>query len=236
MTAGRGAGMATDPWTLVSVHVPKTAGTSFRQALLRGYGDGLRVDNADRPLAHPRWQRRMAAAREALAHAGRPLQEACVHGHFLPLKYSLARRVRFAVWLRDPVQRVVSRYHHYQRHGHQEPHHLRWGLVPGLSLEEFVRLPQYRDTYAEYLWGFPLRRFDFIGIVEDYESDLARFARCFGLDAPPGIERANSNPERTASAYVLEPRLERLIRACNARDLRIYERACSLNALGPGTD
>ncbi|WP_024868640.1 sulfotransferase family 2 domain-containing protein [Pseudoxanthomonas suwonensis] len=219
-------GTGRDRWTLVSVHVPKTAGTSFRLELQRAFGDGLRLDNADRPLAHPRWQRRADALRQACLHAGRGLPEACIHGHFLPLKYALARRVRFAVWLRDPVQRVISRYHHYLRHGRDERHHERFGLVPGLTLEQFVRLPQYQDTCAEYLWGFPLERFDFVGIVERYHSDVVRFAECFDLQLEPSTQRANYNPERDGSRYEVEPGLERLIRRCNPRDVALYERAC----------
>lgn len=214
------------PWALISVHVPKTAGTSFAEVLRRIYGDSLRVDNADRPLAHARGERRLAALRHACATASRALPEACVHGHFMPLKYAFARRTRFCIWLRDPVQRVVSRYHHYRRHGENEPHHLRWGLVPGLSLEEFVRLPQYRNTYAEYLWAFPLRRFDFVGSVERYEQDMERFVDCFGFARELAAEvRTNCNPERDAGReYRLEPAQERLIRQCNARDLALYEK------------
>ena len=218
---------------LVSVHVPKTAGTSFREALHRIHGDALLLDNADRPLAHARWARRSRAIRDALAGAGRELPAACVHGHFLPVKYALARRVRFCTWLRDPVQRIVSRYHHYVRHAEREPHHARWGLVPGLSMEAFVRLPQYRDTYAEYFWMFPLARFDFIGIVEDYEADLVRFCDRFGF-AHQGLagESRNRNPSRPSTAYDVEPALERLIRAFNPRDLAIYQRALDLRARG----
>lgn len=214
------------PWTLVSVHVPKTGGTSVAEALRRIYGESLHADNADRPLAHTRSERRLAALRHACATAGRPLPAGCVHGHFMPLKYALARRARFCIWLRDPVQRVVSRYHHYRRHGHIEPQHLRHGLVPGLSLEQFVTLPQYRDTYAEYLWAFPLRRFDFVGIVERYEQEAVRFAYHFGFEPEQMVgARSNCNPERDAGGYVLEPAQERLIRRCNARDLLLYERA-----------
>ena len=220
--------MATEdkPWSLVSVHVPKTAGTSFAAALRQLYGERLRADNGDRPLAHSRGQRRWAALRHACSMAGAVLPDACVHGHFMPAKYALVRRARFCIWLRDPVQRVVSRYHHYCRHGQLEPQHLRWGLVPGLSLEQFVRLPQYRNTYAEYLWAFPLRRFDFVGVVERYEQDMLRFADCFGFaPAQMRLERSNGNPERAGAGYQLEPAQERLIRQCNALDVGIYERA-----------
>jgi hypothetical protein len=183
----------------------------------------MRLDNGDAPLSQPRWQRRADALRHALIHAGSVLPDACIHGHFLPLKYALARHTRFAVWLRDPVQRVVSRYQHYLRHGQDEPQHARWGLAPGLSLEQFVRLPQYHNTYAESFWAFALRRFEFIGIVESYDADIARFARIFGFDLDLRGEPANRNPQRTSAAYVVEPAVERLIRRFNARDLAIYE-------------
>ena len=213
-------------WTLISVHVPKTAGTSFRQALQRAYGNGLRLDNDDRPMSHPRWQRRAGALRDSLSNAGRSLPEACVHGHFLALKYACVRQARFAVWMRDPVQRMVSRYFHYVRHCQNEPHHLRWGLAPGLSLEEFVRLPQYWNTASEYLWGFPRRRLDFVGIVEQYDTEIERFARHFDLEGKWDGDRANRNPARKSSGYELDPALERLIRRCNAEDQALYDWAC----------
>ena len=212
-------------WTLVSVHIPKTAGTSLGAMLHANFGDMLKADYDDRPLSRPRWTRRIQALRHALAHAGERSQAACIHGHFLPLKYASMRGMRYSTWLRDPVQRVLSRYHHYQRHASDEPQHARWGLVPGLSLADFVRLPQYRDTCAEYLWAFPLRRFEFVGIVEDHASELSRFARQFELTVANGLARHNRNPEKAGTRYAVEPAMDRLIRRLNARDVALYEAA-----------
>ena len=225
MSAGLGNRM------LAAVHLPKTAGTSFREALQRAFGDGLRLDYDDRPLAHGRWARRMAAVRHAAANAGRHPEARCVYGHYLPLKYATMRRVGFCVWLRDPVQRVLSRYHHHQRHAGRENWHERWGLAAGMDLEQFVRLPHYQDTCAEYLWMFPLHRFDFIGIVEDYDAELERFGARFGLD--PRLlagESRNRNPHKAEATYRVEPAMQRLIRSCNARDVALYERALDLAA------
>lgn len=217
-----------DPWTLVSVHIPKTGGTSFSEVLRKGFGSGLLVDNGDRPLAHSRLDRRFAALAGSCRHAGKLVPYSCVHGHFLPVKYALARRVRFCIWLRDPVQRVVSRYYHYQRHGHNESQHLRWGLMPGLSLEEFVRLPQYHNSYSEYLWGFSLRRFEFIGVMERYQHEIARFTQIFDLDSEQQV-RTNFNPNKAAGeGYQLDSALERLIRRNNSRDVAIYEHALEM--------
>lgn len=212
---------------LVVVHMPKTAGTSLRALLSDAFGDGLHEDYADTPLQRGRVERRVRALRDALRHAGRPLEAPCVYGHFLPLKYALARGARFVTWLRDPVQRVVSRYHHYQRAVEAgEALHVRWGLVPGLSLEAFAALPQYRDTYAEYLWGFPLRRFEFIGRVECFDADLERLCDRFGLARPQVPVRVNANPLRSGDGYAVPPATEALIRRLNPRDVAIYARAC----------
>lgn len=214
---------------LVAVHMPKTGGTTFRDALRRAYGDALRLDYDDRPLANGRLARRATALRNAAANAGREAQPGCIYGHYLPLKYATLRQANFCVWLRDPVQRAVSRYHHYQRRVEQETRHARWGLVPGLSLEAFIRLPHYQNTYAEYFWMFPLERFDFIGIVEEYDTELHRFAACFGIDSSVlAGESHNRNPDKAEVYYAVEPSVERLIRACNARDVALYERALQL--------
>lgn len=213
--------------TLVAVHVPKSAGTSMREALVASFGERMLLDNGDRPLAHARWVRRLRALETGLRLRNRTLPVACVYGHFLPLKYAWIRQARYCIWLRDPVQRVVSRYHHYRRHVDDEPQHRRWGLVPGLSLEAFVRLPQYRNTCAEYLWGFPLERFDFVGVVERLDADWTRFRQAFPVGAS-NTSRANANPDKGGGDYHLDARMAGLIRDMNRRDMAIYERALAL--------
>lgn len=217
-------------YALAAVHVPKTAGTSFQAALREYFGQTMRLDYDDKPLSHARWPRRLHAVGHAIRIAGQSLPASCVYGHYLPLKYSSLRGVRFCTWLRDPVQRVISRYHHYRRHVNDEPQHARHGLTPGLTLEQFVRLPQYQDSYAEYFWGFPLGRFDFIGIVEHHAAELERFARVFRIDVSLVAEPLNRNPETLGQRYEVDAAIESLIRECNPRDVRIYQRALEMRA------
>lgn len=37
---------------IVSVHIPKAGGTSFRELLQKEYGSGLMLDCDDKPLVH----------------------------------------------------------------------------------------------------------------------------------------------------------------------------------------
>lgn len=214
------------PW--IVVHVPKTAGTSLRGSLREHFGDGLLVDDGDRPLMHARWRRRGAALARGVAHAGRPAPAACVIGHFLAIKYRWARGARFAIWVRDPVARVLSRYGHYQRDvASGDASHAARGLVPGLTLAQFLAIPNYRDTMAEYLWGFPLERFDFIGSVEHFDADLERFSRVWLQGAAVTPRRANVGRDARESAEV-DSGMASAIRAANARDVLLHDAAMAL--------
>ena len=81
---------------LVSVHLPKTAGSSFFAELNRHFDNQVVNDVADLPLHKPAWQRRA----NALKHrwfAAPTVDIACVHGHFLPYKYAGAENATFIV-------------------------------------------------------------------------------------------------------------------------------------------
>ena len=179
------------------------------------FGERLLLDYDDRPLAHD------AGVRNAQAQAFEPDGELlrrfdCVHGHFLPAKYAdKGIPCRFAVWLRDPVQRVVSRFLFAQRQGR--------GEVARMTLAEFCQAERYHNLYAQYLWNFALDGFDFVGITEDYAQSVQVFRRRFGL--APGADAAwNVNPGKAVgSAYIVEPEVRRLIEQANAHDLEIYE-------------
>ena len=57
----------------------------------------------------------------------------------------------------------------------------------GLS-RHFAFCPELRNIYSKYLWGFPLRRFDFVGIAEFSEMESRRFSRdVLGSDSSPVV-------------------------------------------------
>lgn len=223
---------------LVSAHLPKTAGTSFAAALQSHFGERYRGDYADLPMqiSPPRrkWKALSAGAR---MRAESTNGVACVHGHFLPLKYRIGlrgREARFVTWLRDPVERVISHYHYWLRDydGDDPTQPLRNRVLrEGWSLQRFCLGPELRNLYRQYLWGFPAERFDFIGITERYDDDLALFGqRYLGGDAV--VARALANPQRDDQPYPIDPALRARIARHHDADVRLYAWAKARNQVG----
>ncbi|MGE3803217.1 MAG: sulfotransferase family 2 domain-containing protein, partial [Gemmataceae bacterium] len=162
----------------ISVHVPKTAGTSFRHALESHFGAArICLDYGDRPMNVPSLARKTRALWELARGLVSPWPAVdCIHGHFLPLKYAgLARRgpVKFITWLRDPIDRLLSAYRHYRRQQVTDSTRMNGRVArEQWPLDKFLLHPHYRDRYARFLWRFPLERFDFVGITEHYQDDL----------------------------------------------------------------
>lgn len=202
---------------LVSVHIPKTGGTTFRRTVLEpAFGDRILLDYEDKPLA------RDTAERNAHAHRFLPGDDLlarydCVHGHFHAVKYAnAATPCEFACWLRDPVERVLSWFLYAQRGN---------GPVKGMTFTDFLSLDRYHNVYAKYLWSFDIERFDFVGITEDYERSLDVFRRRFGIDACREGLAFNANPDKDVrQAYVVSSKEREFIERTNSGDRDIYER------------
>lgn len=219
---------------LISVHMPKTAGSSFQATLAQHFKEGLQLDYADRPLHHSALSRNARASWQCLRGRFSDPDPSvhCIHGHFLPLRFRLLRSpepLQFVTWLRDPVQRLVSHYEYWKRSyeaGQSGPLH-RQMIEENWSLEDFAARPELRNIYSKFLWGFPLARFEFIGISEDYEEELAEFGRRI-LNADTRPEQINVNPEQRGSDYSINPDLRQRIERLHASDMRLYAQALKL--------
>jgi hypothetical protein len=127
------AGAAKPPphpgYTLVFLHVPKTAGLSLREVLLER--------NGDRPAFRIITPVRDSERLRALPHAEREAL-ALVEGHlYYGIHELLPRPCVYVTMLRDPVERVLS-YYSFVREW--EPHHLHAAITEGnLSLAECIR-------------------------------------------------------------------------------------------------
>lgn len=215
--------------TFISLHLPKTGGTSFKASLMTHFGDRYRDDYNDQALSHPRLDRFRAAlsAGEVIAVQGLNNIE-CVHGHFMPVKYQrldARRALTFVTWMREPVARMLSHYD-YWRENYDErtaaPHH-RQVIEEGWTLKQFCLSEQFRNIYTQYLWGFPLERFAFIGITEYFREDMREFSERF-LSTSLEPKYLNTTKFGVSRRIVDEAFLKK-VRDFHAADIQLYQRA-----------
>ena len=185
---------------IVSIHIPKTAGSSFRTLLGQIYGDRLLLDYGGEVTG---------------------LDSAeVVHGHFPATKY-LGRfpDAKVITWLRHPVERVISYYYYWlrtERHGN--PNH-DYFLDNQLSLLEFARFTPLRREISSYIEGFDPEQFFFVGIVECYERDVRKLARLLGWSEIPAI-RENVTLDKPAVSLELREEIARL----HSEEMALYRR------------
>lgn len=248
---------------LISLHIPKTAGSSFRQALSDGlgearlhldYGHGaafaqLAAAGCDPLDLHRRWldMGYLEAARAFKAARGN-LEEpvACVHGHFPAVKYLPAlaeRRTRFVTWLREPLSRMVSNYRYWMSldpAGVEDPLVARV-LRENWSLEAFCLSPALANYQSLWLRRVPLKLFTFIGVMEHYEQDLERLSsllKAEGLIAEPlKPKHLNSSPAPDDREAESERRaaLRPAFEKLHARDMKLYRHTLAKRELALGT-
>lgn len=169
---------------IISIHMPKTAGVSFRATLEEHFGEGFSHDYADFPLNQPPQTRYESAIKAGEAVNRSDFSSiSCIHGHFLPVKYlelANGRDCKFVTWLREPLARLVSHYHYWYRTYDESSLSTaalhRRVVEESWSLEDFCLSKELRNVYTQFLSGFPMDKLDFIGITEHYEQDLRHFS------------------------------------------------------------
>ncbi len=222
---------------LISVHLPKTAGSSFLSAIEMHYGDHLVQDYGDRPINRTTLQRNWHAIERCVLNMGgqsRFRHTQCVHGHFMPLKYRFLKTSspkQFVVWMRDPVERLASHYLYWTRNYnpidagrlHRRVVEEKW------TLERFCLGPEMRNIYSKFFWFFPLEKFDFVGITEYYDTEIDYFSEHI-LGAKLQSLRVNVNPTPVESFYIDDPEFRSRILAYHQADATLYQHALALRA------
>lgn len=218
----------------ISLHLPKTAGSSFRAALEQTFGHHLLKDYQGSGISLPQYKRHQKALQQAQTIATNGLQNVeCVHGHFLPFKYLLlddTTPLTFITWMREPVSRAISHYYYWQRNYNSEtsaPHHKKV-IEERWSLEKFCLSLEFQNIYCQYLWAFPLEYFSFIGITEHYDKDVKYFSDNFLRKALPVLK---VNTGTLAEEIPLSKKALKKIQLFHQKDITLYQKALELRQI-----
>lgn len=210
---------------IYSIHIPKTAGTSFRRALEQRYGSRLALyygpqDPKTTPLLKAATSRDLAARVAELPDRGFEV----LHGHYqlkavLPLIQDPSRQVW--TWLRDPVDRVMSQYDFFKERALELDPLAKKVKSGEVEFGKFERVRGVREVQTRYLAGGSISEFAFVGITERFELGLELL---FGADAPRLPMRYNATLEKREVTYEDRAR----IAALNSRDMMLYAEALQL--------
>ena len=194
----------------LSIHIPKTAGTTFRELLQKYYGEAICL-HYYRPFDY----------------TGRPIDEIpsgtqCVHGHFGARRFlENYNEIELITWIRNPVDRVVSEYEHLKRSPDPQSG-LSQLIAAGATLLDFAEHDYARNTHARYFDGINPDHFTFVGLSENFDSELDRFHEITGIDLPKG-HRVNVNPFKRGLHYsVTDIEREKLMQL-NTEDFDLYD-------------
>lgn len=212
---------------IIYSHIPKCGGVSFRKALLDHYKPNEILHPwfwfqtrpeyqkaIDMWQDYPKLKRQWDKATDKI-HPNVKI----IMGHF-PMRlfdglYPDATRI---IWLRNPVDRVISAYYHYTRNeflvgDHTQPFKPR---SPSMSLHDFALLPRQQNVQQHFYTSASV--FDFVGIVEHYQDSLNRFARAIGWEEQPTLAHYNRGMYEEVDKETKEH-----IRNLNRYDVQLYE-------------
>jgi len=204
---------------IISIHVPKTAGSAFTRVLLRVYGpEGVFLDY---PYEKD-YQRQFMKEGDAKVKV--------IHGHFPGAKYKNkfpdAKRI---IWLREPVNFLIS-YYCFNKVFRRT---VFYDLLQkkNLSFLEFAEIPENQNLMSVYLRDMKLEDFYFVGIQDFFEQDLKRLKNLLSWPEVK-ISKENNNlyaDYKTIKEEVLSDKsLVDKVASLNSKDVELYREALKM--------
>lgn len=218
---------------LISIHVPKCGGSSFRHVLETWFDHRLRFHYIDevKNVLPPRYRLK----RRKLFWLYYP--RLCIHGHFNADRgFGVADYYpevdQFITVLRDPFEVAVSLYFYAKKLGDKwhagevrrvtETHGtLNAFLRDNLDRPVFVNYMPQTVTADNYVAMFE-NRFVHVGIMEDLQTSIDAMAAKLGL---PTVHIPHKNVSRRDEP--VDPGLRREFEARHALEYAMYEWACA---------
>ena len=208
---------------MLFVHIPKTAGTSFRESIeevvasrSRRFRKVERDYGASAGVTTSAVKEATYLAKDVSQLVIKSPEDTFMTGHYSIMRYLPHYGIgRVCTFVRDPVSRVVSEYLHACRHH---------GVTE--DFEAFYRQPGMQNRQWKLLAGQPLGCMGAVGVTERYEDSLKVINARFALQLE--ARTSNANPVSRDKYQDLINIHRESIEVLNKHDIRLYRQATLL--------
>lgn len=206
---------------LFFVHIPKTAGTSFRLGAELYFSkekivyDYTKNSNETSPVVFELLYEDLKDLWE-FKNVCEQRNTAMIGGHVSIGRFvSLFGTNQTLTFLRDPLQRIASEYAHFVRHYEYTG-----------SFQEFYSLPVMQNRQKAHLKGVALEAIGFVGLTENYAESLDILNAHYGIKIP--LREDNRGKQNLSAIHEISFDDEVELKRLNKEDLHLYQQASKL--------
>jgi hypothetical protein len=204
------------PCSFLFVHIPKTAGTSFRQSTEAQYPSmndyGKESNHTSEIIKDYCYNKRDMHTLKKIFST----KKYFLSGHFPSQKYIDFVDTRHIIsFVRDPLEQVISHYNHSVKYLGYEG-----------EFDEFIVITRHNNIQKRYLNSLPVSLYGFIGLTSSYDESLSFINEAYDLNVE--VKHSNVGHQKTQTQASLTSKQREIIETSNFQDVILLNQVKTL--------